>query len=306
MGSWYKQNRAVTERPWFKEANLVQLYVTLKSLAYVNDGRYEGQIIRRGSCTTTRADLSEITGMKRMTLDRCLKKLINYGEIIVNACNRFSVITICDYDSSDDSNSLFRATDGIAVGNTDENTDGIAVGNPHLSTIEYKDNKDNKILISPDSPYKKEREARNLALEIKKLYNKTFDGILPPCVRLSTSTGLMVEECIRRFGRQSVDMVFEQIMNEPFSLGANKTGFQANFTFIFKPSEFQKYLERAQLAKKKQQPEVQQPAKSVGVFETTDNDYLTPSQKAAKNRKELQEYIKNNPNCAAAKYVKFK
>lgn len=246
MSGWYKQQRNIVERPWFKDADMLQLYTYLKSTAYVTDGKYKDCIIRRGSCPTTRSDMMEGTGMKRMKLDRVLKRLISYGEIIVKANNRFSIITICDYDGCGSSDSLFRATDGIASGITD----GIASGTTHLSTIEYK-KEDN--LISPNSPYKKERELEDEALEAKKMYNKTFDGILPPCIRLSTATRLMVEECLRRFGRQTIDMVFEQIRTESFARGANNTGFIANFTFIFTPKNYQQYLERAMLRQKKQQ-----------------------------------------------------
>lgn len=235
---WYRQQRDVPDREWFKEPNLVQLYVALKSLAYVADGRYEGVIIRRGSCPVTRSELSELTGMKRMTLDRSLKKLLAYGEIIVKASNRFSVITVCDYDSSEVEESLFRATDGTTVGITD----GITVGNAHLLTKEGRIYK-----------REKEREGEDFALEAKKRYNKTFEGKLPPLVRLTLPTRLMVDECVRRFGRQSVDIVFEQVLSEPFHLGKNKTGFIANFQFIFEPRNFQQYLERAQLRKRKEE-----------------------------------------------------
>lgn len=261
MSGWYKQQRSISDRAWFKDANLVQLYVALKSLAYVTDGRYGDDIIRRGSCPTTRADLIEITGMKRMTLDRCLKKLIAYGEIIVRANNRYSLVTICDYDSSDMPESLFRATDGIADGIASGTTDGIAGGIAHLSTIEGRRKKEEDNLITPFSPYKSEREGREGVLEIKKRYNRTFDGKLPPCIRLTLPTKLMVEECVRRFGLQSIDLVFEQILQEPFSLGQNKTGFIARFQYIFEPKNFQGYLERAQLRIHKKQ-QLQQPTVS--------------------------------------------
>lgn len=254
MSGWYKQQRSLSGRFWFKDANLVQLYAALKSLAYVTDGRYKDTIVRRGSCPTTRADLMEITGMKRMTLDRCLKKLIAYGEIIVRASNKYSIVTVCDYDSSESSESLFSATDGITDGIAGGISNGIAGGNTHLSTIEGRI-KNKEDLITPYSPYKKERESEEEALEIKKRYNKTFDGKLPPCVRLTLPTRLMVEECVRRFGRQSVDVVFEQVLQEPFSLGQNKTGFIARFQFIFEPKNFQAYLERAQLRRSRQQAE---------------------------------------------------
>ena len=81
--------------------------------------------------------------------------------------------------------------------------------------------------------------------------------MLPPCIRLSTSTRIAVEECLRRFGYQSVDMVFQQIKREKFHLGDNKTGFIANFSFIFTPKNYQQYLERAQLARQKKESQPQ-------------------------------------------------
>ena len=246
-GGWYKQLRNIPERAWFKDANMVLLYTALKATAYVADGKYEGQIIRRGSCPTTRADLMEITGLKRMTLDRCLKKLIGYGEIIVKSSNQFSIISICDYDSYGTQESLFSATDGITIGNTD----GITDGNPTPIYNIKEERREEDTLISHSIPYKNERESKDVALEVKKRYNKEFTGMLPPCIRLSTSTRIAVEECLRRFGSQSVDMVFQQIKSEKFHLGDNKTGFIANFSFIFTPKNYQQYLERAQLARQK-------------------------------------------------------
>lgn len=269
-GGWYKQQRNIPERPWFKDANVVLLYTALKATAYVTDGKYKGQIIRRGSCPTTRSDLMEITGLKRMTLDRCLKKLIGYGEILVKSSNQFSIVTVCDYDSYGMQESLFNETDGITNGNTD----GITNGNPTPIYIkEERIIEDN--LISNFIPYKSERENSDVALEVKKRYNKEFSGMLPPCIRLSTATRIAVEECLRRFGFQSVDVVFAQIKTEQFSLGNNKTGFIANFTFIFTPKNYQQYIERAQLARQKKE---QKPQQTTGAF-IDDEPAITPQQK---------------------------
>ena len=103
---------------------------------------------------------------------------------------------------------------------------------------------------------RKEREKEDGASDIKNRYNKRFAGKLPPCIRLTMPTRVMVLECLRRFGKQSVDMVFEQVEAEPFSMGGGKTGFIARFQFIFDPKNFQGYLERAKLRiQKKQQPQ---------------------------------------------------
>ena len=259
-GGWYKQLRNIPERPWFKDANVVLLYTFLKATAYVADGKYEGVIVRRGSCPTTRAEMMEATGLSHHKVDSCLKKLIGYNEIFVKGYNRFSIITICDYDSCSASNTLFDAYDGQQT-DSNRTTEGQRRDNGGTATpIIYniqEERREEDTLISNSIPYKNEREYNDVPLEVKKRYNNEFKGMLPPCIRLSTSTRIAVEECLRRFGMQSVDTVFGQIKTEQFSLGNNKTGFIANFTFIFTPKNYQQYIERAQLARQKKEQKAQ-------------------------------------------------
>jgi hypothetical protein len=301
---WYKQQRYIVERPWFKDADMVQLYTYLKSMAYVTDGKYKGIIIRRGSCPTTRSEMSEMTGLSARTIDRVLRRLVSYNEIIVKANNKFSIVTICDYDNYDNPDSLFGSAAGTTGGIAAGTTGGIAAGTTHLSTIENIIQEDNNILTSTFSPYKKEREKEDLALEVKKRYNKVFDGKLQSCIRLTMPTKLMVMECISRFGIQSVDLVFQQVLSEPFSLGQNKTGFIASFQYIFTPKRFQEYLERAQLRIRKQsqpqQDQKPQQTKSVGIITETQ---VTAKQSQEDYEREMREYAQQHPDSYAANVV---
>ena len=290
MAVWYKRQRNIPERPWFKDGAVLQVFDYLEALAYVSDGRYKGTIIRQGSCPTTRPDIAEATGLSLKTIDRCLKKLIANGDIIVRGNGIGSVITICNYGGYDNSEGLFGTTDDTTRDTTDDTTRDTT----HLSYIEERSNNN---LISSYSPYKNERESLDGALEVKKKYNKVFDGKLPPCIRLTMPTRLMVNECLRRFGMQAVDMVFQQILSEPFSLGQNKTGFQANFQFIFKPTEFQKYLERAQLRKKKQE----QPQHSVGVIHAAEEGQAERLQDDYERN--MRDYAAKHPESRQARIV---
>lgn len=261
-GGWYKQLRNIPERPWFKDANVVLLYTFLKATAYVSDGKYRDVIVRRGSCPTTRAEMMEATGLSYKQVDACLRRLIGYNEIFVKGYNKFSIVTICDYDACDNSNTLFddyEVQQRYSKGTTKEQQ---KVQQTDFTPIIYnikEERREEDTLISNSIPYKNEREYNDVPLEVKKRYNNEFKGMLPPCIRLSTSTRIAVEECLRRFGMQSVDTVFGQIKTEQFSLGNNKTGFIANFTFIFTPKNYQQYIERAQLARQKKEQKTQQP-----------------------------------------------
>lgn len=296
MKGWYRQQRNLSERPWYKDSVMVHLYNYLKERAYVADGKYEGKLIRRGSCPITRSEISEVTGISPKTLDRNLKKLVSYGEIIVKGNNRFSVITVCDYDGFNDTESLF----GTAVDTTDDTANDTTVDTADDTTLIYtkEGRRKNNKLIS--SSYKQEREKKDEAYEIKERYNKMFAGVLQPCIRLTMPTSLMVSECIRRFGKQSIDLVFEQVKQEPFSLGINKTGFKANFQFIFDPKNFQQYLERSMLRKQKaEQPQQKdsqpQQKKSVGVIVEQSQRKPVTDEQRRKSLIELVEYVKSNP-----------
>ena len=255
MNGWYKQHRNLSSRAWFKDPCMVQLYHYLKERAYVTDGKFEGVRIRRGSCAVTRSELVEVTGMSYATLNRKLKKLISYGEIIVKANNHFSVITICDYDICNDSDNMFGTTNDTASDTAGDTTSETT----HLSYIDNRIYKEDN-LISPYSPYKKDKEA--LAYEIKEIWNKKFDGKLKRVERLTMPTRMMVDNCVGRFGRQSVDLVLDQVLLEH-----ERTGFVANFQFVFEQINYQGYLKRAQVRltkKEPQQKESEQPKPSNG------------------------------------------
>lgn len=250
---WYKQDCNLYDRIWAKDSKMVTLYTYLHCAAYVNDGMYHGQIIRRGSCPTSRSAIMEATGLSEREVKSRLKKLLDYNEIIIKTSNIGSVITLCDYDGYTTTEDLFAQVTSSQVPN--ERPNEVPSQRPisiYNKTEEYK----NLRITS-----KKEREnSKALIYEIKELYNRTFDGVLPEWKRLSEKMVHMVELCISLYGRQSVDMVFDQIAHEPFSLGDNKNGFIADAFFIFDPTQFEKYLGRYKLRiskKSKQEPQPQ-------------------------------------------------
>ena len=254
---WHKQLRNRWERPWFKNAKANQLYDYLKDVAYVNDSSYCGVVVRRGSCPTTRAEMMEATGQTYAEIRTSLKILQDYGEIIIKGSNRFTVITICDYDALTTSEDLFSAYNVQQESNSSlaevqqESNRGLT---PPIYIKEGRIIEDNNNLRSHYFPSKTERDnSKRLIYEIKEIYNTTFKGVLREWQRLSDKMVAKVETCLTRFGRQSVDMVFDQIKHEQLNL--NKNGFVPDFDFIFSLKQYETYLERYKLRTNKKQPQ---------------------------------------------------
>ena len=295
MSGWYKHSRNLFERPWAKDPKMIAVYEYLHCVAYVNDGMLHGQLIRRGSCPTSSSAIMEATGLSEQEVRTRVKKLLEYGEIIVKPTNYGKIITLCDYDSCGVSNDLFDVN-LTSEQHTQEHPSNTPSNTPYIK----EDRIYNNILRSHFIPSKK-RENKELVLEIKAIYNKVFDGILRRWERLSADMIIKVENCISRYGRQSVDMVFDQVKHEKFSLGDNNTGFIADFAFIFKLSNYEAYLGRYELRikqgnKKPQQKDSQpQQKKSVGVIVEQPQRKPVTDEQRRKSLIELVEYVKSNP-----------
>lgn len=278
---WYKQDTNVYDRCWTKDSKAVTVYLYLHCAAYVNDGIWHGQLIRRGSCPTSRSAIMEATGLSEYDVKSRLKLLVSCGEILVKISNAGTIVTCCDYDSSVAQESLFEQnmSSELPTQLPSELPNELPSQLPTHIYNRITDITDNKILRSHYIPSKKERESgKSLVYEIKEVYNKTFSGQLIAWKRLSEKMIMKVETCIQRFGRQSVDMVFDQIKHEPFSLGENNTGFKADFDFIFKVDQYEKYLERYKLrmSKKPAQPPAASEPQQSSIY---DRQEETPQEK---------------------------
>ena len=242
---WYRQDSNIFDRPWAKDPKAVALYIYLHCAAYVQPGMYHGQMVRRGSVPTSRSAIMEATGLSEYDVKSRLKLLVRSNEIILKISNVGTIITVCDYDGYVSQEDLFEQD------LSNELPSQLPSQLPNESPTTPINNKkiiNNIYLRSNNIPSKKEREnSEALVREIKALYNRTFSGKLVEWKRLSEKMILKVETCIQRFGRQSADMVFDQILHEPFSLGENNTGFRADFDFIFRTDQYEKYLERYKL-----------------------------------------------------------
>ena len=252
MSGWYKQNRNLFERAWSNDSKAVSIYVYLHCAAYAIDRKLHGQIIRRGSCLTSRKIIMEETGLSEYDVKSRLKLLLDAGEILVKYSNKGTIITVCDYDGYSGQDDLFAPNSSSQLSSQLPSQLPNELPTSIYIQEERRENKDN--LRTHFVPSKTERERSwAVANEIKVKYNKMFEGVLPEWKRQSEKMARKVGVCVARYGRQSVDMVFDQIRHETFGVTDNRTGFQVDFSYIFELEQFEKYLARYELRVKKSQ-----------------------------------------------------
>lgn len=79
---------------------MVAMFVHLLLSANYEDGKWRGQVVKRGQVITTRASLSRATGMSEKAVRTCLAHLAASECVkIETRAKQYTVITICKYDN---------------------------------------------------------------------------------------------------------------------------------------------------------------------------------------------------------------
>lgn len=113
---WIKIHRRLLDWEWYSDTNMVRLFLHLLLKANSSDRRWQGREVPKGSLVTSRATLEAETGLSQKTIRTCLARLIATGEIEVEAANRFSLVTICNFDNYQESEQGERPTGGQVNG----------------------------------------------------------------------------------------------------------------------------------------------------------------------------------------------
>jgi len=108
MAGHIKIDRKILNWEWYSDVNMFHLFLYFLLKANWKDGKFKGNLIKRGQLVTGRLKISKDTGLSEMQIRTCLNKLKSTNEITSKVTNRFTIVTICKYDfyqnQSDDSN----------------------------------------------------------------------------------------------------------------------------------------------------------------------------------------------------------
>lgn len=96
---WIKLHRKIKEWEWYKDSQVVHLFYHLIVSANDKDKKWKDFNIRRGEFVTSVRNISEETGIPVISVRRKLEVLEESGAILRKTTNKFTLITICKYDS---------------------------------------------------------------------------------------------------------------------------------------------------------------------------------------------------------------
>ena len=87
------------EWEWYHDSHMVHLFLHLLLTANHKPLRWKGMTVERGQLITGRLALSEATGISERTCRTCLERLKSTGSLTIKTTNKYSLITINNYNS---------------------------------------------------------------------------------------------------------------------------------------------------------------------------------------------------------------
>ncbi|HDY87684.1 MAG TPA: hypothetical protein ENH82_06135 [bacterium] len=106
MQGWIKLHRKLIKWEWYHDSNMVHLFIHLLLNANHKDSHWQGNLVKRGQMITGRKQLSADTGLSEQTIRTCLKRLKSTNELTIKPTNRFSLITIVNFNTYNNSDMI--------------------------------------------------------------------------------------------------------------------------------------------------------------------------------------------------------
>lgn len=98
MEGWISLHRKFLSWEWFDKPEMVQLFIWLLLNANYTDKKWQGQVIKRGQILTTTPKIMEALRLTEQQTRTCIGRLKSTGEITCKSTNKYTIITICNYD----------------------------------------------------------------------------------------------------------------------------------------------------------------------------------------------------------------
>ena len=94
-----KIDRKILNWEWYSDQKVFHFFLYILLKANYKDSNYRGVEIKRGQLLTGTSKIAKETGLTEREIRTVKTKLIETGEMTVKTTNKYSIITICKYDT---------------------------------------------------------------------------------------------------------------------------------------------------------------------------------------------------------------
>ncbi len=122
---WISLYRKFINWKWYKNANVKSVFIHLLLNANHTEAEWKNIKVLRGQMITSREHLAKDLGLSIQQIRTCLSKLESTNEIKIETTNRYTLVTILNYDKYQQNKTTNKITDNSTDNSTSEITDKI-------------------------------------------------------------------------------------------------------------------------------------------------------------------------------------
>lgn len=99
MDGWIKLHRSLLEWEWFTDSNTLHVFIYLLLKANIKEVKYKGFMVPVGSLIVSVREVGEVLGLSYKVVRTAFERLTKGEQISTQATNKFTIVTICNYEN---------------------------------------------------------------------------------------------------------------------------------------------------------------------------------------------------------------
>lgn len=230
MEGWIKLYRKFGEWEWFNVSEMVHLFIYLLLNANREDGTWRGIEVKRGQILTGLESLHKVTGISIRTIRTCLDRLQTTREIDRQTTNKYSIITICNYES-------YQGERPSTDKQNDRQNDNQLTSNRQAGGIKQEERSKEERNITPPTP--------SIGIDYQFIVDN-YHSLCPnmsKVIQINNFRKGLINARIGEFGIEKVISVIRMAGESDLLNGRNDRGWKADFEWIMRPQNFMKIYE---------------------------------------------------------------
>ena len=249
---WIKFHRKILKWEWWEDIICYRLFSYFLLMANAADQRWRGYEVKRGSFVTSSQRIEQDTKLTTQQVRTAMEHLKSTGEITCKTTNKFTMITVCNYERyqgvampQQQANQQANQQTGNKPTTNEQQT------NNHKQ--EYKNNKEgfessppdggeDMSGLMPDAPPSPENEEDiKLQIDYGKLaeyWNRKTKGRFGRILFIENNRRKMVRARIRMYGKRAFMQAIDIVCASEYLDGQS----WFNFDWLIKPNNFDKVM----------------------------------------------------------------
>ena len=232
---YIKLFRSMTNWEWYQDTNTKAVFLHLLLNANLEETRFMNHVIPKGGLVIGRKRLATDLGISERSVRTALKHLKMTNEVTIETTNRFSIVTIVNWEKYQANPKRVTSKTASQVTNNRPTSDQQVT-----TEKEYK----NKELKNIKEEIHKEENSISISdyEKVQEIFNKTCI-FFKPCSVITKTRSDKIKKLLNQFSFEEIKEVFEKANSSGFLQGKNEQGWVATFDWLIEIDNFVKVKE---------------------------------------------------------------